>query len=141
VISSLWAVDDIATALFCRLYYQNRYLGDNRSRALQKAQASLRFMSGAEFQRNHSKDLKTHLAAYAKANMADRRALQAQKDQGEIAPAVFEVQQERLVAAYNKTIEFLGVPGQEGMIDRFSQAIRPFEHPYYWAGFICQGLS
>jgi CHAT domain-containing protein len=134
-------VDDIATALFCRLYYQNRYLGDNRSLALQKAQASLRFMSGAEFQRNHSQDLTDHLTNYARANKADRRVLQAQKDQGEIALAVFELQQGRLLAAYDKTIEFLGVPGQEGTIDRFSQAARPFEHPYYWAGFICQGLS
>jgi CHAT domain len=67
VISSLWAVDDIATTLFCRLYYQNRYLEDNRSLALQKAQANLRFMGSAEFQRNHSKDLKDHLTAYAKA--------------------------------------------------------------------------
>jgi CHAT domain-containing protein len=116
-------------------------LEDNRSRALQKAQASLRYMSGAEFQRNHSQDLKDHLTAYAKANKADRRALQAQKDQGEIAPAVFELQQGRLLAAYDKTIEFLGLPGQDGMIDRCSQAARPFEHPYYWAGFICQGLS
>jgi CHAT domain-containing protein len=141
VLSSLWAVDDIATALFCRLYYQNRYFGDNRSRALQKAQASLCFMSGAEFQRNHSKELKDHLTAYAKANMADRRALQAQKDQGEITLAVFETQHDRLVTAYRKTIKLIGVPGQEGVIDRFSQAYRPFEHPYYWAGFICQGLS
>jgi CHAT domain-containing protein/tetratricopeptide (TPR) repeat protein len=141
VISSLWAVDDIATALFCGLYYQNRHFGDNRSRALQKAQASLRSMSGAEFQSNHSQDFKTHLAAYARANKADRRTLQAEKDQGKIAPAVFEIQQGRLLAAYEKTIELLGLPGQTGGIDQFSQVTRPFEHPYYWAGFICQGLS
>jgi CHAT domain-containing protein/ribosomal protein S17E len=141
VISSLWAVDDIATALFCRLYYQNRHFGDNRSHSLQKAQASLRSMSGTEFQSNHSQDFKTHLAAYARANKADRRTLQAQKDQGEIAPAVFEIQQGRLLAAYEKTIELIGLPGQPGGIDQFCRTTRPFEHPYYWAGFICQGLG
>jgi CHAT domain-containing protein len=141
VFSSLWAVNDIATALFCRLYYQNHYFGDNRSLALQKAQTSLRLMSGEEFQLKHSQDLKTHLVAYAKANKADRRALQTQKDQGEIKAAVFEIQQGRLLAAYEKAIELIGLPGQPGGIDQFCRTTRPFEHPYYWAGFICQGLA
>ncbi|MGL5062751.1 MAG: CHAT domain-containing protein, partial [Microcoleus sp.] len=42
VVSTLWAVDDLATALFSIYYYQYRQQGKNRPEALQKAQIDLR---------------------------------------------------------------------------------------------------
>ncbi|MEH1789367.1 MAG: CHAT domain-containing protein [Nostoc sp.] len=42
VVSSLWLIDDLATALFSIFYYQQRQEGRNRPEALQKAQIQLR---------------------------------------------------------------------------------------------------
>ncbi|MEG4278890.1 tetratricopeptide repeat protein [Microcoleus sp. MON1_C1] len=47
VVSTLWAVDDLATALFCILYYQEKQ-DNSRSQALQKAQFKLRNLTGDE---------------------------------------------------------------------------------------------
>jgi CHAT domain-containing protein len=47
VVSTLWAVDDLATALFCILYYQEKQ-HNSRSQALQKAQFKLRNLTGDE---------------------------------------------------------------------------------------------
>ncbi|MEG4030028.1 MULTISPECIES: CHAT domain-containing tetratricopeptide repeat protein [unclassified Microcoleus] len=47
VVSTLWAVDDLATALFCILYYQEKQT-NSRSQALQKAQFKLRNLTGDE---------------------------------------------------------------------------------------------
>ncbi|MEG4515897.1 MULTISPECIES: tetratricopeptide repeat protein [unclassified Microcoleus] len=47
VVSTLWAVDDLATALFCILYYQEKQ-DNSRSQALQKAQFKLRNFTGDE---------------------------------------------------------------------------------------------
>ncbi|XZO00471.1 MAG: CHAT domain-containing protein [Microcoleus sp.] len=38
VVSTLWSVDELATAIFCILYYQYRKQGISRPVALQKAQ-------------------------------------------------------------------------------------------------------
>lgn len=46
VISTLWAVNDLATALFSIFYYQERLQSTSRSEALQKAQARLRTLTG-----------------------------------------------------------------------------------------------
>ncbi|MEG4392392.1 tetratricopeptide repeat protein [Microcoleus sp. BROC3] len=52
VVSTLWAVDDLATALFCILYYQEKQ-DNSRSQALQKAQFKLRNLTGDELSRKY----------------------------------------------------------------------------------------
>ncbi len=47
VVSTLWAVDDLATALFCILYYQEKQ-DNSRSEALRTAQFKLRNLTGDE---------------------------------------------------------------------------------------------
>jgi tetratricopeptide (TPR) repeat protein/CHAT domain-containing protein len=47
VVSTLWAVDDLATALFCIFYYQEKQ-NHSRSEALRKAQFKLRNLTGDE---------------------------------------------------------------------------------------------
>ncbi|WP_317112298.1 CHAT domain-containing protein [Chroococcidiopsis sp. SAG 2025] len=50
VISTLWSVDDLATAIFSILYHQNRHQRHgnmNRPQALQQAQQTLRVMTGS----------------------------------------------------------------------------------------------
>jgi CHAT domain-containing protein len=48
VISSLWAVSDLATALLSQIYHQYRVQGQDRIVALQKAQQDLRRISGEQ---------------------------------------------------------------------------------------------
>jgi CHAT domain-containing protein len=141
VISSLWAVNDIATAIFCRLYYQNRYFGDSNSRALQKAQTTMRQMSGDELRLNHVPEFKAHLKTEIKANIADRKELKVQHQRGEITKEEFEQEDSALTEIYLQLIALLGAPDQEGEIDQLCQETRPFASPHYWAGFICQGLA
>jgi tetratricopeptide (TPR) repeat protein len=52
VVSSLWAVDDLATALFCILYYQEKQ-NHSRSEGLRKAQSKLRNLTGDELSGNY----------------------------------------------------------------------------------------
>ena len=52
VISTLWAVDDLATALFSIFYYNNRYDGYSRAKSLKMAQVRLRNFTGEEFKLN-----------------------------------------------------------------------------------------
>ena len=42
VVSTLWVVDDLATALLSIFYYQHRQEGKSRPKALQQAQIKLR---------------------------------------------------------------------------------------------------
>lgn len=60
VVSTLWAVDDLATALFCILYYQEKKENNSRSEALRKAQFKLRNLTGDEFSRKYRQQLKTY---------------------------------------------------------------------------------
>lgn len=46
VIGTLWAVDDLATALFLIFYYQEWQQGRNRAEAVRQAQVKLRSLGG-----------------------------------------------------------------------------------------------
>jgi CHAT domain-containing protein len=135
VISTLWSVDDIATALFSIFYYQNRYANHSRAKSLKMAQVRLRNLVGEEFKLNYYDDLEFHLKAYAKANRADRQKLNARFDLGEIVQSTFERDYDRLTHAYYHALDIID------SLDRYCRADRPFAHPYYWAAFTCQGLG
>ena len=135
VISTLWAVDDLATALFSIFYYHNRYDNHSRAKSLKMAQVRLRNLTGEEFKLNYRDNLGSHLAAYAKANKADRKELTAQLKRREIDRVKFDRDEPRLTKAYNDALSLIE------SLDRHSQTDRPFAHPYYWAAFTCQGLD
>jgi CHAT domain-containing protein len=59
VVSTLWAVDDLATALFCILYYQQKQ-HNSRSPALRKAQFKLRNLTGDEFSGKYKRQLEDY---------------------------------------------------------------------------------
>lgn len=61
VVSTLWSVDDLATALFSIFYYQSRKEGGNRPKALWQAQIKLRTMTGAEFATRYKPQLNAFL--------------------------------------------------------------------------------
>jgi CHAT domain-containing protein len=124
VIGSLWAVEDLATALFSIFYYHNRYDGIDRAKALKQAQVRLRNLTGEEFGINHAPELRKHLTEYAQKIRAERK---------EIDPSNPEY--ERLLGIYNNTMTL------RSRLDELSKCDRPFDHPYYWAAFTCQGLT
>ncbi|MGB3263685.1 MAG: CHAT domain-containing protein, partial [Microcoleus sp.] len=101
VVSTLWAVDDLATALFCILYYQEKK-DKSRSEALRQAQFQLRNLTGDEL----SAKYKPQLEAYFE-----------QKKTEENATEIINLQR------------------------RLNQKGLPFVSPYYWAGFVSQGLA
>ena len=111
VISTLWSVNDLATAFFCLFYYQYRKNGENRSKAIQLAQQDLRSKTGEE--------------------------LDAQFKVKQIDKYLFKLQQQ---APEQSTIEKIGlIRGDLKEIKKFPKQ-KIFESPYYWAGFVCQGL-
>ncbi len=99
VISSLWAVDDLATAIFSSYYYQALNQTQKPSLALQQAQKTLRQVTWDQL-RNDFPDLKTDIDI-EKEELARRQGVNLQKKD-------------------------------------ISQS--PFIDPYYWSGFICQGV-
>ncbi len=103
IISSLWSVEDLTTALFCLFYYQHRKKY-KRSEALQKAQNQLRYITGTQLS-SYKKQLEGYLEQYMKQENPEK------------------IQQEKEKFSW------------------FCQQSFPFIHPYYWAGFISQGIS
>ncbi|MGB8688893.1 MAG: CHAT domain-containing tetratricopeptide repeat protein, partial [Microcoleus sp.] len=59
VVSTLWAVDDLATALFCILYYQEKQ-DNSRSQALRTAQFKLRTLTGDELSGKYKRQLEDY---------------------------------------------------------------------------------
>jgi len=59
VVSTLWAVDDLATALFCILYYQQKQ-DNSRSQALREAQFKLRTLTGDELSAKYKRQLEDY---------------------------------------------------------------------------------
>ena len=62
VVSTLWAVDDFATALFCLFYYQHRQNPEyTRPQALHQAQIDLRNLTGKQLNDKYRPQLEAHL--------------------------------------------------------------------------------
>ncbi len=112
VISSLWVVDDMATALFSIFYHRERKQGSDRVTALQTAQRHLRDLSGEQMKEEFSEKLKAYLT---------ERSNQA-FDQGD-----------------EKTGGKLMYLCEYGL-KTFHEKDRPFAALEYWAAFTCQGL-
>jgi CHAT domain-containing protein len=106
VISTLWAVEELATALFCIHYYQQRQAGLDRPTAIHEAQKYLRSLT--------LQQILTYL-------QAQFTIAQASQDQQSI-----EAVQRNLAAMAARSSD----PNST-----------PYSSPYYWAGFICQGMA
>jgi len=113
VVSTLWSVDALATAIFCDLYYQFREEGSDRPTALRQAQQKLKTLTGREFKAQYADALTAMLRA--KGQEAAQAGNQAIAQQASLALGQIESHEKKL----NTCI---------------------FESPYYWAGFVSQGL-
>ena len=138
VVSTLWAVDDLATALFSIFYYQYRQQGLNRPEALRKAQNKLRNLPGKTLESDYKGELETNL--------------QKQFEQAADKRKKGDKNRKRL---FEGTPEYQRWDGEYKQWDAISSRIfkvkeslkflcrqdLPFATPFYWAGFICSGLS
>ncbi|BAY79738.1 TPR repeat-containing protein (plasmid) [Nostoc linckia NIES-25] len=120
VVSTLWSVNDLATALFSIFYYQQRQEGKNRSQALQQAQIKLRQMKKADL---------TEISQQVELKRKEARNKRKQylPDSAEYLECDRE---------YKK---YAGVTLEIDKVKNSSEEL-PFSHPRYWAAFICHGL-
>jgi CHAT domain-containing protein/predicted LPLAT superfamily acyltransferase len=133
VISSLWRVDDLATALCSIFYYRFCSIGHSPAVALQKAQQKLRQLSSTELQSDHAIPLQQHLESYKRQistvlqDSTDAKITKAHQK----TLRIVKTMQQQLTAAINSSTDH-EVSLEEN---------RPFADTHYWAGFGCQGLG
>lgn len=122
VISSLWKVDDLATALLSIFYYQQRQEGKNRPEALKQAQIKLRELRKADLE-----EISKQIESKEKELIGDRKKYT--RNSGEYS------QWENEYNAYTKMNRFIKqrIPTDDSEL--------PFTHPLYWSAFIAQGLQ
>jgi len=137
VVSTLWAVDDLATAIFSIRYHHHRQ-NQNRVMALKHAQNDLRSLTGT--------DLKQHYAGSIDASLEERyEQVYAQVKTSNAARDACERTSKNypeLEAAYKfwRTLQ-KRIDQAQQQLKQLCRAERPFEHPVYWSGFVCQGLE
>jgi CHAT domain-containing protein/tetratricopeptide (TPR) repeat protein len=141
--STLWSVSDLVTAIFDIFYHQERQEGYNRAVSLKRAQVRLKNLSGEEFKINHYSDLiafiekddhlKTTLAAIEQQilELEDLKAVIISSEELE----EFTITISRLYKQY-EALEKL-----PKTLEQYGQQAKPFSAPYYWAGFVCQGMA
>jgi len=126
VVSTLWAVNDLATAIFSIFYYQHRQQGCSRPEAVRQAQIKLRELNKEELL--NREDIK-ELSRQAEAG---RKQARNKRSQYESASANY-LNWDREYRKYaSVTNEIHSVKN--------SQDEEPFSHPRYWAAFTCSGL-
>jgi CHAT domain-containing protein len=136
VVSTLWAVNDLATALFSIFYYQNRKQGDSRSMSLQMAQIKLRGLTKETLKTQYAEELESHFTEQF--NQANAQKKQAKIEQAKQSKGTPEYEQWQKDYQYWNQIENSNA---KESLKYFCNQQFPFEHPVYWAGFICSGLK
>jgi CHAT domain-containing protein len=135
--STLWSVDDLVTALFDIFYHQERREGYNRAKSLQRAQVRLRNLTGQEFAQNYAGELQDFLAGEMPVIDAEIARLQA-----ELKMIDADREEDRWEQAFNTIEQLCKIKNHfSKSIQNYSSASQPFAEPYYWAGFICQGMA
>ncbi|GJD21369.1 TPR repeat-containing protein [Rivularia sp. IAM M-261] len=120
VVSSLWAVDDLATALFSIFYYEQRQKGENRPQALRQAQIKLR-----EIKQEDLTEL-SKLAEFGRKEARSKRSL-------------FQAGSAEYLEWHTEYRKYAGVSNAIWNLKKSAEEF-PFAHPRYWSAFICQGL-
>jgi CHAT domain-containing protein len=119
-VSTLWAVDDLATALFSIFYYKHRHDGNSRPEALRKAQVKLRELTKAD------------LAEISKQVSAARQEARSKRKQ-------FPEGSEEYLKWDGEYRKYAGVTIRIEEIKKSPDEL-PFSHPCFWAAFTCAGL-
>lgn len=137
VISTLWSVDDLATALFSIFYYQYRQQGLNRIEALRQAQVSLRNIAGEHLNNVYKPQLEVLLRHKLKASGTRRKEVKKLRDDNLPGSELYQQWYEEY-----KRCDRLGDLIYKSLrsLESFCQKSKPFSHPFYWAAFICTGV-
>jgi len=138
VISTLWPVDQLATAIFCIYYYECRKdPAVDRPTAIQQAQKKLREVSLEQLVKEFDQYLYEVQARKDKAiNRKDKSAIIRYLQQEEAIFAEIESLKECCKKFYE---EYYKECYEKSYKELFAE-FQPFNAPYYWAGFTCQGL-
>lgn len=137
VVSTLWSVDDLATALFSIFYHQYRLENTCRVVALQLAQKELRNLTGERLINLYQTQLLETLDLKFKQAETLRKETKQKRDQ-EVKNSANYQQLDEEYKQYYQTAN--NIRNAKKNFNYFCQQNQPFSHPYYWAGFICSGL-
>jgi len=137
VVSTLWAVDDLATALFSIFYYQYRQQGFNRTEALQQAQIKLRTLSGKNLAIEYEGELNTYFKQQLE--KVDINRQNAAKNCKNLVTETPDYQHSSEDYKYWNEIYFRIIKIKDNL-KKLCREELPFAEPYYWAAFIYSGL-
>jgi len=126
VVSTLWAVNDLATAIFSIFYYQHRQQGCSRPEAVRQAQIKLRELNKEELL--NREDIK-ELSRQAEAGRKQARHKRSQYEPGSADYLKCDREYRKYASVTNQIHRV-----------KNSQHKEPFSHPRYWAAFTCSGL-
>jgi len=137
-VSTLWSVDDFATALFSIFYHRYRQQGFHRPEALRRSQVELRTLTGDTLAATYQPKITHFLEKSLKYAYATRKEAKTERDRHPQDSSDFQ----------QWDLEF---KSRTKMCDRIGNTIKhlkflcceslPFSHPFYWAAFICSGLQ
>ena len=137
VIGTLWSVSDIATAMFCIFYYQQRQQGKNRPSALGEAQVLLRHLTGQELSAEYKPQIEPLLKEKLKQAEAARKSVKKRRD----ACAKDSPEYESLQKEYKERAEIAeNIYNSLKSLEESCEKEFPFASPNYWAAFTCAGL-
>jgi CHAT domain-containing protein/tetratricopeptide (TPR) repeat protein len=130
VLSSLWSVNDLASALLSLRYHQYRSQGKNSVASLQLAQRDLRTMTGSDLQ----------AWCTSQAELLDKRYRENRKQLRSLPQNLAESLR---LAQENQWLEtaIAHLVATKNLSGGFCQQPQPFEHPQFWAAFKCEGLG
>ncbi|MBW4548474.1 MAG: CHAT domain-containing protein [Symplocastrum torsivum CPER-KK1] len=126
VVSTLWAVNDLATAIFSIFYYQHRQQGCSRPEAVRQAQIELRELNKEKLL--NREDIQ-ELSRQAEAGFEEAKSKRKQYQRGSTKHREWQ----------RKCLKYEKLRGQLDNIKDYPDE-KLFSHPYYWAAFACQGL-
>jgi CHAT domain-containing protein len=148
VVSTLWAVDDLATSLFAIFYYQYRREGLSRPEALWRAQVRLRTISGAELKELYQPQIDPLLQRIIGNLKSKLAVVQKEKEELKLRHKPYkrgtdefkelDKKLKKIVKQENQIQE--RKKGYESLAKNLYTMSNPFEDLSYWSGFICQGL-
>ncbi|MEG4616456.1 CHAT domain-containing protein [Microcoleus sp. F6_C1] len=137
VISTLWAVDDLATALFSIFYYQEWQQGKTRPEAIRQAQVKLRELTGNTLAAIYKPQLTELWKQKLKETDALRKRSQAERKACSSGSSDYQQWDEEY-----KKYDKIGKQIYRYLkkLDEYCQELKPFSHPFYWAAFTCTGI-
>ena len=148
-VSTLWAVDDLATSLFSIFYYQFRQqVGCSRPDALWRAQVRLRTISGAELEVMYKSQIDAiipliieNLKLKLVEVQAEKEKLTAQEKKYKRGTAEYkELHKQTREKTKEEAKICEKIKGYETLRQNLYKMPNPFADLIYWSGFISQGL-